>query len=105
MSNTMSRDKIAMNVNADEAAVLGAGLYGAALSKQFKTKDIKVQDRYVHEVQAAYPASAASPQARNRMISSVIFPAGAKTGSKKTMTFKGSEDFTLKLQYKNPKSP
>lgn len=94
-----------MNVNADEAAVLGAGLHGAALSKQFRTKDIRVQDRYVHDVQAAYPASAASPQARNRIISSVIFPAGSKTGSKKTMTFKGTEDFTLKLQYKNAASP
>ncbi|KZP15933.1 hypothetical protein FIBSPDRAFT_866675 [Athelia psychrophila] len=28
-----------MNMNADEVAVLGVGLYGAALSKQFKTKD------------------------------------------------------------------
>ncbi|KZP32830.1 actin-like ATPase domain-containing protein [Athelia psychrophila] len=53
----VGEDKIAMNVNTDEAAVLGAGLYGAVLSKQFKTKDIKVQDRYAHDVQAAYPVS------------------------------------------------
>ncbi|PBK60401.1 hypothetical protein ARMSODRAFT_982335 [Armillaria solidipes] len=34
-------DKFSLNVNADEAAVLGAGLHGASLSRQFKTKNIK----------------------------------------------------------------
>jgi hypoxia up-regulated 1 len=36
--------KIAQNVNADEAAVLGAAFYGASMSRQFKTKEIRVQD-------------------------------------------------------------
>ena len=34
---TLLNDKIALNVNADEAAVLGAALYGASLFRQFKT--------------------------------------------------------------------
>ena len=37
-----TRDKVAVNVNADEAAVMGAALYGAGLSRQFKTKDIRL---------------------------------------------------------------
>jgi hypoxia up-regulated 1 len=37
--------KIAHNVNADEAAVLGAAFYGASLSSRFKTKELKVQDK------------------------------------------------------------
>ena len=31
-----------MNVNSDEAAVLGAALHGATLSRQFRTKNIKL---------------------------------------------------------------
>jgi hypoxia up-regulated 1 len=40
-----SHRKIAHNVNADEAAVLGAAFYGASLSSRFKTKELKVQDK------------------------------------------------------------
>ena len=40
-----------------------------------------------------------------RTINTVIFPAGSKTGTKKTLTFKRTEDFSLKLQYKNIISP
>ena len=35
---TVLSAKIALNVNADKAAVLGAALYGASFLKQFKTK-------------------------------------------------------------------
>jgi hypoxia up-regulated 1 len=37
---------IAKNVNADEASVLGAGLFGAGLKRGFRTKDLKVLDLY-----------------------------------------------------------
>lgn len=50
------RDKLAQNVNADEAAVLGAVLYGAGLSSQFKAKDIRVRDVTPRAVQAVYLA-------------------------------------------------
>jgi hypoxia up-regulated 1 len=39
------RSKLAFNLNADEAAVMGAALQGAGLSAQFKTKDIRVDDK------------------------------------------------------------
>lgn len=89
-----------MNVNADEAAVLGAALHGASLSRQFKTKDIKVQDVGVHDIQATYFAGTAS-----RTIITGIFPAGSKTGTKKTLTFKRTEDFDVALGYKKPVAP
>jgi len=101
----VGEDKIAMNVNADEAAVLGAALHGAGLSRQFKTKDIQVQDISVHNVQASYFAPPTSPQAMIRTINTVIFPPSSKTGTKKTLTFKRTEDFAVKLQYKNTVSP
>jgi hypoxia up-regulated 1 len=103
--NSGFSDKIALNVNADEAAVLGAGLYGAGLSRQFKTKDIKVSDILAHDIQAAYFTGPATPNARPRSISSSIFPAGSKTGTKKTMTFKRKEDFDIFLDYKTAPAP
>ncbi|KAL4257706.1 Heat Shock Protein 70 (HSP70) [Pleurotus pulmonarius] len=101
----VGEDKIALNVNADEAAVLGAALHGASLSRQFKTKSFKVSDIGVHNIQASYFATSASPSARPRTISTLIFPAGSKVGTKKTLTFKRKEDFAIWLDYKNLVAP
>jgi len=116
-----NRDKIATNVNADEAAVLGKGLnlvaylitdylsgaalHGASLSRQFKTKPIKVTDIHVHDIQVSYFAAATSANARPRSITTTIFPAGSKVGTKKVLTFKRKEDFTLFFDYKNEIAP
>lgn len=76
----------------------GAALYGASLSRQFKTKDIRVTDTLVHEVQASYFASTPG----SRTINSHIFPRNSKYGTKKTLTFnKRKEDFSLWLDYKS----
>ncbi|KAF8999790.1 Hsp70 protein-domain-containing protein [Cyathus striatus] len=98
----VGNDKISWNVNADEAAVLGAALYGASLSRQFKTKNIKVTDVMPHDVQASYFAAATTSNGRPRSITTLIFPAGSKTGTRKTLTFKRKEDFSIFLDYKNP---
>jgi hypoxia up-regulated 1 len=98
-------DKIALNVNADEAAVLGAALHGASLSRQFKTKLIKVSDISVHDIQASYFATSSSTTSRPRSITTLIFPAGSKVGTKKVLTFKRKEDFTIFLDYKNSVAP
>ncbi|KAJ6463417.1 Hsp70 protein-domain-containing protein [Mycena sanguinolenta] len=97
----VGEDKIALNVNADEAAVLGAALHGAGLSRQFKTKNIKVTDIGLHDIQASYLATAATP----RTITSLLFPAGSKAGSKKVMTFKRKEDFVINFDYKDAVAP
>ncbi|KAI6118149.1 heat shock protein 70 family [Pisolithus sp. B1] len=98
----VGEDRIAQNVNADESAVLGAALYGASLSRQFKTKDIRITDILPHEVQASYFASAPG----SRTIHSLIFPRGSKHGTKKTLSFnKRKEDFSLWLDYKNEVAP
>ncbi|EAU87647.1 hypothetical protein CC1G_09108 [Coprinopsis cinerea okayama7 len=93
-------EKISLNVNADEAAVLGAALHGASLSRQFKTKNIKISDILVHDVQASYFATASTANTRPRSITSVLFPAGSKPGTKKTLTFKRKEDFDIFFDYK-----
>lgn len=79
-----SDDKIAQNVNADEAAVLGAAYYGAALSRQFKMKSIELIERSVWET-TVEPAG------------EVLFPHGTPLGTKKTLSFAAEDDFTLEF--------
>lgn len=93
----VGEDRIALNVNADESAVLGAALYGASLSRQFKTKDIRVTDILIHDIQASYLAS----NPGTRTIHTAILPAGSKHGARKTLTFKREEDFSVVLNYPN----
>ncbi|EPQ55862.1 actin-like ATPase domain-containing protein [Gloeophyllum trabeum ATCC 11539] len=91
---------LAWNVNADEATVLGAALHGASLSRQFKTKDIRVSDISPYDVQISYTAEAKSAIAKPRTIHTLVFPGGSKLGTRKTLTFKRKEDLTLRLEYK-----
>ncbi|KDR78342.1 hypothetical protein GALMADRAFT_64912 [Galerina marginata CBS 339.88] len=105
VKTAVGEDKIALNVNADEAAVLGAALHGASLSRQFKTKPIKVSDISLHDIQVSYSAAPSSSNTRPRSITTLIFPAGSKVGTKKVLTFKRKEDFALYLDYKTPVAP
>lgn len=81
--------------------ISGAAFHAASLSRQFKTKNIKVTDISLHDVQATYFAASSGSASRPRSITSVVFPAGSKVGTKKTMTFKRKEDFTIHLDYKH----
>ncbi|KAH9921141.1 Hsp70 protein-domain-containing protein [Fomitopsis serialis] len=102
----VGENKIALNVNADEAAVLGAALHGASLSKQFKTKDIRVTDMNPYDIQTSYTAENKKvPNGKPRTINTLVFPAGTKTGTKKTLTLKRADDFPLKLAYKGAPAP
>jgi hypoxia up-regulated 1 len=64
-------DKIAQNVNTDEAAVLGAAYYGAGLSRQFKMKSLDVLERS----QEAFTLNG-----------EVFFPQSSGLGEKKAIT-------------------
>ena len=95
-------------MNADEAAVLGAALHGASLSKQFKTKDIRVVDMNPYDIQVSYTAEnkkLASSAVKPRTINTLVFPSGTKTGTTKTLTFRRQDDFPLKVAYKNAPAP
>ncbi|KAL0254068.1 hypothetical protein I308_101447 [Cryptococcus tetragattii IND107] len=78
-----AEDKIAQNVNTDEAAVLGAAYYGAALSKQFRIKNIDIKERGVSEI-ALKDGSA-------------IFPQGTVLGERKAITLPAKGDVTLEF--------
>ena len=121
------RDKIAQNLNADEAAVMGAALYGAARSSQFRTKDIRLTGLTPYSVEMSYQAEEKqgelsqkfntgcrslmgllgleSAALEPRLLTSTIFPSNSKNGVRKTMTFKKLEDFSIHFQYKSTDNP
>jgi len=103
----VGEDKIAMNVNADEAAALGAALHGASISGLFRTRDIKISDIAPYDIQVSYlaEAKAQEPGARPRTITSTAFAEGSKTGTKKTLTFKRKDDFKISFAYKEAPAP
>lgn len=77
----VGESRIALNVNADEAAVLGAALHGAGLSRQFKTKDIRVTDLEPYDIQVSYQVEAKSEHGKPRTINTVVFPAGSRAST------------------------
>jgi hypoxia up-regulated 1 len=64
-----------------------------------------VTDINIHDIQVGYFAASTNSLVRPRSITSVVFPAGSKLGTKKTMTFKRKDDFTLHLDYKHLIAP
>lgn len=94
MLMTNDSQKIAKNVNGDEAAVLGAAFRGATLSNQFRlTKQIKIKDITVFPVDVAYTAEDGSS------VKTTLFDEFGAIGTRKTMTFKRTTDFDFELTY------
>lgn len=83
--------KIARNVNADEAAVMGAVFRGAALSGSFRVKEVLLQDIST----SAYSYST-SQDAKLRG----LFSQSSPLGSEKNITFPDQlEDFVFEIAY------
>ncbi|GAA6001699.1 uncharacterized protein JCM10292_004998 [Rhodotorula paludigena] len=100
VAHAVGEGKIAKNVNADEAAVLGAALYGAGVTRGFRTKDIRVQDLTPFGIDVAYEAEKGSSDADPRIITTHLFPAFSKTASRKTLTLRKTRDFSLDFSYR-----
>ncbi len=77
-----AEDRIAQNVNTDEAAVLGAAYYGAGLSRQFKMKSLNVTEISLEDF---------------RMGEEVIFEKGAKLGSRRTISLPAGDDAVIEF--------
>ncbi|KAF8335867.1 actin-like ATPase domain-containing protein [Cantharellus anzutake] len=91
----VGESKIAQNVNADESFVLGSAFYGATLSRQFRTKKLKVQDVSPYDFQVSYETEV--KKGGKRSISTVVYPKGSKLGVKKTLTLKGRKEFPTSI--------
>lgn len=83
----------------------GAALHGAGLSRQFKTKDIRVNDIAPYDIQVSYQAESKSENSKPRTINTLVFPSGSKYGGKKTLSLRRKDDFTLQLNYKSSLVP
>ncbi|KAI9026192.1 Hsp70 protein-domain-containing protein [Hyaloraphidium curvatum] len=95
----IGEDKIAKNVNSDEAAVLGAGFRGAGISRQFKVREIRVKDINVFPVEVSYQAEP-KEEKEARTIRTLLFNEGAVLPSRKLMTFRRATDFSFELGYR-----
>ncbi|KAI8060942.1 heat shock protein 70 family [Gongronella butleri] len=87
--------RIAKNVNADEAAVLGAAFHGASLSNQFRlTKEIKIKDITSFPIDVDYDSE---PDGDEEHVT--LFKAYDTLNTRKTMTFKRTTDFEFTVNY------
>ncbi|BGP35182.1 lumenal Hsp70 protein [Rhodotorula toruloides] len=98
MADKVGEDKIAKNVNADEAAVLGAALYGAGITRVFRTKDMRVREVVPFGIDVAYEAER-KEGADSRIITTHLFPTNSATSSKKTLALRKTSDFSLNFSY------
>ncbi|BGP03287.1 lumenal Hsp70 protein, partial [Rhodotorula toruloides] len=89
---------IAKNVTADEAAVLGAALYGAGITRGFRTKDMRVRNLVPFGIDVAYEAER-KEGTDSRIITTHLFPSNSATSSKKTLTLRKTSDFSLDFSY------
>ena len=87
-----SSEKIRTNVNADEAAVFGAGFRGAGLSPSFRVKEIRSSEG------AAYPAGIKWTNIFEKPQQQRLWQATSFLGVEKQYTFKNQKDpFEIKF--------
>lgn len=80
--------KIKSNVNADEAAAMGAGFKAASLSPSFRVKDIRATDISGSAINIKWSTE-------NKEKSQKLFPASSQLGHEKQVPIKTLEDIKL----------
>ncbi|KAF1804289.1 heat shock protein 70 family [Mucor lusitanicus] len=99
LMDLVGAQKIAKNVNADEAAVLGAAFRGASLSNQFRlSKQISIKDVTLFPVEVTYKPENKGKEAKNA-IDTTLFNKFDTIGTRKIMTFNRVNDFEFDLSY------
>lgn len=94
-----SSEKVRTNVNADEAAVFGAGFRGAGLSPSFRVKEIRSSEG------AAYAAGIKWTNIYEKPQHQRLWQATSFLGAEKQYTFKNQHDpFTIKFYQHVPSS-
>ena len=82
--------KIRTNVNADEAAVLGAAFKAAGLSPSFRVKDVRADDTPAFDIRLRWTTDGKERTQR-------LFTQRSLIGAEKQVPFKLQEDFTFEL--------
>jgi hypoxia up-regulated 1 len=98
----MGAEKMARNVDGDEAAVFGAVYHAAAISAQFRTRrEIRIKDITLKGVSLKYnPAE--TPKTPKVL---PLFGPKSRLGAKKLVTFEQTGNFTFSLFYTGSKQP
>lgn len=91
VASVVGEHRIAKNLNADEAVVMGAALYGAGLTPGFRAKDICVTDVVEYGVDLTYSNN-------GTVETEAVFPAHAPLGSRTTVSLRATRDFTFALR-------
>ncbi|KAI9282196.1 heat shock protein 70 family [Sporodiniella umbellata] len=95
LNDFVGREKIAKNVNGDEAAVLGAAFRGASLSNQFRlSKQMNIKDITVFPIEVTY-----QPQNKNEDVTTTLYDTFANIGNRNIMSFDRNTDFEFEVNY------
>ncbi|KAF9105412.1 Hypoxia up-regulated protein 1 [Mortierella sp. GBA35] len=95
----VGEEKIAKNVNGDEAAVMGAVFRAASLSRQFKVKEVRLKDISPFPIEVKYTGEAKDASTPGKPFLTPIFTERSVLGTRKIMSFKRVTDFGFDLQY------
>ncbi|KAK3820162.1 MAG: Hsp70 protein-domain-containing protein [Benniella sp.] len=95
----VGEDKIAKNVNGDEAAVMGAVFRAASLSRQFKVKEVRLKDISPFPIEVKYSGETKEGEPPGKAFVTPIFSEKSTLGTRKIMTFKRVTDFGFDLEY------
>ncbi|CAO0793964.1 unnamed protein product [Mucor circinelloides] len=99
LMDLVGAQKIAKNVNADEAAVLGAAFRGASLSNQFRlSKQISIKDVTLFPIEVSYKPENKGKEAKTA-VDTTLFNKFDNIGTRKIMTFNRVNDFEFNLSY------
>ncbi|KAL2053237.1 hypothetical protein ABVK25_006562 [Lepraria finkii] len=88
-------DKIRTNVNSDEAAVFGAAFKAAAISPNFRVKEIRAADSAVYPVTMSWSLDGKDKQQK-------LFVPTSQVGAEKQVSVKATEDFSFSLSQQIP---
>ncbi|ORZ27841.1 Hsp70 protein-domain-containing protein [Lobosporangium transversale] len=99
LAAVVGEEKIAKNVNGDEAAVMGAVFRAASLSRQFKVKEVRLKDVSLLPIEVKYTGEAKDAATPGKLFLTPIFNKNSVLGTRKTMSFKRVTDFSFDLEY------
>ncbi|KAJ3220348.1 Hypoxia up-regulated protein 1 [Dinochytrium kinnereticum] len=98
LKDIVGEGRIAVNINQDEAAVMGAGFRAAGVSNQFKVREIRVKDISNEAIDVWYEAQSSAGTKNARVLKTSLYSEGAAIGAKKLMNFKRITDFDFELR-------
>ncbi|KXS11061.1 actin-like ATPase domain-containing protein [Gonapodya prolifera JEL478] len=99
LKSLVGEDKVAKNVNSDEAAVMGAVIHGATLSRSFLVRNkMRIRDIASYPIDAVYN-SEPREDGTSKTFRVKLYGKNGTLHSQKLMNFKRSTNFEWSLEY------